>query len=192
MGVIRLGEYDNSWYSPGRSVLWRSAWLFLGLPFLRSSLLPVSRIRVALLRAFGATIGSGVVMQHGFKVKYPWHLVIGNNCWIGEDCWIDNLTTVRIGNDTCLSQGCYLCTGNHDWTDPNFGLRIAQIEVKDGAWVGAKAVLTPGIVLGECAIASAGSVITRSIPAFEIHAGNPGSFVKKRNISREVLEVAGK
>lgn len=192
MGVIRLAEYDNSWYSPGRSVLWRSAWLFLGLPVLRSSLLPVSIIRVALLRAFGATIGSGVAMQHGFKVKYPWHLVIGNNCWIGEDCWIDNLTAVRIGDDACLSQGCYLCTGNHDWTDPNFGLRIAPIEVRDGAWVGAKAVLTPGVVLGEGAIASAGSVITRSVPAFEVHSGNPGSFVKKRKISRGALKAAGK
>ena len=192
MGVIKLSEYDNSWYHPGRSMLWRCAWLFLGLPILRSPLVPVSRIRVALLRAFGATIGSGVVMQQGFKVKYPWHLVIGSHCWIGEDCWIDNLTTVRIGDDACLSQGCYLCTGNHDWTDPKFGLRIASIEVRDGAWVGAKVVLTPGVVLGEGSIAAAGSVITRSIPPFEIHAGNPGSFVKKRQVGHGVLETAGK
>jgi putative colanic acid biosynthesis acetyltransferase WcaF len=121
-------------------------------------------------------------MRHGLNVKYPWHLEIGDNCWIGEDCWIDNLTTVRIGSDVCLSQGCYLCTGNHDWTDPAFGLIVKPIFIQDGAWVGAKAMLAPGVVLREGAVAAAGSVVTRDIPSFEIHAGNPASFAKLRKV----------
>ena len=183
MGAVKLRQYDNSWYQPGRSVVWRSAWLFLGLPIVRCSLLPSSLLRASLLRLFGAQIGEGVVMRHSLNVKYPWHLEIGNDCWIGEDCWIDNLTTVQIGSDVCLSQGCYLCTGNHDWSDPTFGLIVKPIHIRDGAWVGAKAILAPGVVLGEGAVAAAGSVVTRDIPRFEVHAGNPASLIKQRRIT---------
>jgi putative colanic acid biosynthesis acetyltransferase WcaF len=182
MSPVRLRDYDNSWYNPGRSWAWQVAWFFLGLPVLRSALIPSSGLRVKLLRLFGARIGGGVVIKPSANVKYPWHLVVGNDCWIGEACWIDNLTTVQLGNNVCLSQGCYLCTGNHDWKDAAFGLLLAPIAIHDGAWVGAKAILMPGVVLGEGAVAAAGSVVSRSIPALEIHSGNPAEFRKYRAI----------
>jgi putative colanic acid biosynthesis acetyltransferase WcaF len=190
MSVVKLRQYDNSWYQPGRSVIWRSAWLFLGLPILRCSLLPSSSIRVALLRLFGARIGDRVVMRHSVNVKYPWHLEIGQDCWIGEECWIDNLTTVQIGSDVCLSQGCYLCTGNHDWSDPAFGLIVKPIHIRNGVWVGARAFLAPGVVLGEGAVAAACSVITRDIPSFEVHAGNPAAFIKSRRLTPRPANLA--
>ena len=56
---VALATYNNSWYSPGRSVVWRAAWLFLGLPLFRTSMLPFSGLRVALLRLFGAKVGQG-------------------------------------------------------------------------------------------------------------------------------------
>lgn len=112
MSQVRLRSYDNSWYDPGRSSPWRAAWFLLGSPLFRSHLLPSSALRVTLLRLFGARIGQRVVIRHDVNVKYPWHLVVGDDCWIGERVWIDSLTTVRIGNDCCLSQGAYLCTGN--------------------------------------------------------------------------------
>lgn len=124
-------------------------------------------------------------MRHGMKVKYPWHLAVGDYCWFGEEVWIDNLATVTIGNNVCISQGAYLCTGNHNWNDPAFGLVVAPIDLEDGAWAGAKSILTPGVVLGRCAVAGAGSVIVRSVPDYEIHAGNPAVFVKFRVIAAQ-------
>jgi putative colanic acid biosynthesis acetyltransferase WcaF len=182
MGQVHLKDYNNSWYQPGRSRAWQMAWFLLGLPLLRSSLIPFSGVRVWLLKLFGAEIDEGVVIKPGVRVKYPWHLRIGKDCWIGEDCWIDNLTTVRIGNDVCLSQGAYLCTGNHDWRDRAFGLVTEPILIQNGAWVGAKAFLAPGVVVGECAIAAAGSVVSKNIPDFKIYAGNPAVFVRNRLI----------
>ncbi len=180
MSQVHLQSYDNSWYHPGRSSLWRAAWLFLGSPVFRSHLLPSSALRVALLRLFGATVGQRVVVRHDVNVKYPWHLVVGNDCWIGERVWIDCLTTVRLGNDVCISQGAYLCTGNHNWSDPGFGLMIAPIQLNDGAWAGAMCLLTPGVVLGTGAVAAAGSVISGTVPDAEIYAGNPAVFSKMR------------
>ena len=182
MTPVDLRTYDNSWYSPGRSVLWRSLWMFLGLPLFRSTWFASSAARCALLRLFGGRIGQRVVIRQHVTVKYPWHLVIGDDCWIGEQVWIDNLTTVRLATSVCLSQGAYLCTGNHDWTDPAFGLRIAPIELQQGSWAGARCLLMPGVRLGEGAVAAAGSVVSGSVPAFHIVAGNPAVFIKERRL----------
>lgn len=184
MNPVRLKSFDNGWYRPGRSRCWQLGWYFLGLPLLRCAIVPFSSLRVSLLRLFGARIGSGVVIKPGVRVKYPWHLEVGSHSWIGEDCWIDNLAPVRLGSNVCISQGVYFCTGNHDWTDSTFGLIVRPIAVHDGAWVGAKAILTPGAVMGECAVAAAGSVVMLDILPYEIHAGNPAAFVKRRLISQ--------
>jgi putative colanic acid biosynthesis acetyltransferase WcaF len=185
MSIVRLSTFENSWYRPGPSRFVQALWFFAGLPLLRCTLLPSSSIRVLLLRLFGARIGTGVVIRPGVRVKYPWNLTLGNHCWIGEDSWIDNLASVSAGNDVCISQGAYLCTGNHDWSDPSFGLIVRPICIEDGAWVGARAVLAPGVNLGVEAIAGLGSVVTRSIPSQEIHAGNPATFIAHRKFRNQ-------
>lgn len=177
---VDLSRYQNSEYDPGRPWIVRLIWFLIGLPLLRCPVIPSSSFRRMLLRAFGAEIGEGVVMQQNFCVKYPWNLKVGNHSWFGEECWIDNLVPVTIGSNVCISQGAYLCTGNHDWSDPSFGLIVRPIRLADGAWVGARASLAPGVVIGECAIVGLGSVVTKSIPPFEIHSGNPAVFVRMR------------
>lgn len=181
MSRVRLDRYDNSWYHPGGSVPKRALWMLIGQPLFASAWLPGS-LRLGLLRAFGAWVGEGVVVKPAVQVKYPWHLELGPHCWIGEHAWIDNLTTVRIGAHCCVSQGAYLCTGNHDWSEPGFGLIVAPIQLCEGAWAGAKSVLLPGTTLGSYAIAAAGSVVSGSVADFHIMAGNPARFVKLRQI----------
>ena len=102
-------------------------------------------------------------------------------CLGGEHVWIDKHTDVSVGADGCVSQGAYLCTGNDDWSDPAFGLKVKPISVGSGAWVGAKAVVCPGVVFEEWAVVAAGSVGARSVPAFEIHAGTPVAFSNKES-----------
>jgi len=175
-----LSSFDNSWYSPGRSKVLMALWFFIGSPIVRCQLLPFSSVRRFILRCFGAKLERGVVLKPGIRVKYPWLLSIGMHSWIGEDVWIDNLIEVKIGANACLSQGAYLCTGNHDWSDQYFGLRVLPIILEDGSWIGARTLICPGVRVGQCGVAAAGSVVTRSIPPFEIHSGNPAHFVKRR------------
>jgi putative colanic acid biosynthesis acetyltransferase WcaF len=180
MRIPDLSSYNNSCYSPERNKLVCALWFLVGLPLIRLQLLPFSSVRRFILRFFGAQIGRGVVLKPGLRVKYPWLLSIGDHTWIGEDVWIDNLIKVKIGSNICISQGAHLCTGNHDWSDPAFGLRVQPIVLEDGAWIGARALICPGVTVGQCGVAAAGSVVTKSIPAFEIHSGNPARFVKRR------------
>lgn len=179
---VSLASFENGWYRPGRGALTQAAWFFIGLPLLRSALIPFSGFRVRLLRWFGARVGQGVVIKPGVRVKYPWKLTLGPDCWLGEDCWIDNLENVEVGPDACISQGAYLCTGNHDWSDPAFGLIVKPIRLAAGAWIGARCFVAPGVTLGPLAIAAAGSVVFKDIPGGEIHAGNPAQFVRHRKL----------
>ena|ERR1039457_5351850 len=177
---VDLSRYTNAWCSPGRSRWVQALWFFLGLPVLRASWIPFSEVRRRILRLFGAKIGRGVVIKPGVRVKYPWLLEIGDHSWIGEDAWIDNLASVQIGANVCISQGVYLCTGNHDWGDPAFGLTVSPIVIREDAWVGAKAIICPGVKMGAGAVAAAGSVVTKRLEPYTIYSGNPAEAVKTR------------
>jgi len=186
-----LSSFDNSWYDPGRNLLVRALWYYLGSPFFRWPGIPSSALRRLLLRIFGAKVGRGVVIRNGVKVKYPWRLRVGDFAWIGEDCWIDNLAEVRIGSHVCISQGAYLCTGNHDWTKETFDLITRPIQIGDGAWVGAKSIICPGVTMGEASVATAGSVITANVPPGQIWGGNPGRFIRLRECGSHRRQDAG-
>jgi putative colanic acid biosynthesis acetyltransferase WcaF len=182
---IDLSKYKHTYHSE-RSRIVQALWFFVGLPLLRCQALPSSSFRRALLRLFGAKIGTGVVIKPGVRVKYPWLLRVGNHCWIGEDCWIDNLSLVYLGSSVCLSQGVYLCTGNHDWSDPAFGLTVGPIHIHDGAWICARAIIGPGTRIGEGAVLTAGSVATKSVQPYTIQAGNPAAPFGSRRLKADV------
>lgn len=168
-----LSKYDNSWYNPGGNTLKRFLWYFVNALVIKNHLNPISRIRVKALRLFGAKIGRGVVIKPGVNVKYPWLLTVGDYSWIGEDVWIDNLAEVSIGSNCCLSQGAMLLCGNHNYRLPTFDLMVKPIIVEDGAWVGAKSVVCPGVTVGRDSILTVGSMATSNLEAGKIYQGIP-------------------
>ncbi|MEX1315500.1 MAG: WcaF family extracellular polysaccharide biosynthesis acetyltransferase [Synechococcaceae cyanobacterium] len=160
--------------------LWREAlWRLFGSPLLASSL-PGSGWRKALLRLFGARLGRGGRCKPRLRITFPWRLVVGDHCWLGEAVWIDNLAPVRLGDRVCLSQGAYLCTGNHDYRSPGFDLRVAPIRVNDDAWIAARAVLAPGTEVGRGAVVGLGAVASGRIEPGLLLAGNPAVVVGRR------------
>ncbi len=177
---VDLSKYNNSSYHPGRGLVVRMLWFICNALFLVNPLNPISGLKVALLRLFGANIGTGVVIKPGVNVKYPWHLSIGDHSWIGELVWLDCLGKIDIGRNVCISQGAYLCTGNHDWSDASFSLIVKSIVVEDGAWIGAKTIVLPGVKLATHSIACAGSVISKDTEPYLIYAGNPALKVGER------------
>ena len=168
-----LSKYDNSWYNPGGNALKRFLWYFVNALVIKNHLNPISGIRVKALRLFGAKIGRRVVIKPGVNVKYPWLLTVGDYSWIGEDVWIDNLAEVSIGSNCCLSQGAMLLCGNHNYRLPTFDLMVKPIIVEDGAWVGAKSVVCPGVTVGRDSILTVGSMATSNLEAGKIYQGTP-------------------
>lgn len=176
---MRLDTFSSAEFDRGVSLAIEVVWVILS-GLLIASWLPGSGWRVQLLRVFGANIGDRVVVKPGVRVKFPWRLSIGNNSWIGEDVWIDNLVNVSIGENSCISQGAYICTGSHDWTSSTFDLIVQPITIQDHAWVAAKSSVGPGVTVGEGAILSIGSTATKNLEPWSIHHGSPATFVRKR------------
>ena len=75
-----------------------------------------------------------------------------------------------------------LLTGNHDYTASTMPYRNAPITIKDGAWIGAKAIVCPGVVVGEYAILTVGSIATHNLNPYGIYQGNPSSQIRTRKL----------
>jgi len=187
--IVHLDQYATGHYTPGASLGRQLLWHFLGAPLLQSHLIPFSAFKVWLLKCFGAQIGQGVRIKPGVKVKFPWRLTLGNHCWIGEEVWLDNLATITLEDHVCLSQGVYLCTGNHNWSDPGFGLVLGAIYLETGSWIAAKAIIGPKVTIGQGAILCLGSVANHSLEPMTIYAGSPAIPVKKRVMSNSLAHI---
>ncbi|OKH56217.1 colanic acid biosynthesis acetyltransferase WcaF [Calothrix sp. HK-06] len=179
---MRLDNYTLGAYTCGAPYWKQLLWYFIGLPLFKSYLLPVSLFKVLIIRAFGAKIGKGVRIKPGVRVKFPWRLTVGDFVWIGEDVWIDNIASVTIENHACLSQGVYLCTGNHDWNHPNFKLTAAPIHIQESSWIAASSSIGPGVIVGRGAVLTLGGVAAHSLESMTIYAGNPAQAIKKRKL----------
>lgn len=181
--TVNLSEFDGSNFDKGAGFLKTTAWYFVNALIVRASWNPFMGIKVALLRAFGANIGKGLVIKNNVIVKSPWNLTVGDYCWLGENCWIDNIDKVSIGNHVCISQGAMLLTGNHDYTVSSMPYRNASITIEAGAWIGARATVCPGVVVHNNAILTVGSVATKEMEANGIYQGCPAVKIRERKIS---------
>jgi putative colanic acid biosynthesis acetyltransferase WcaF len=152
-----------------KEALWVAVKLCLFLPHLP---LP-SSFRAALLRAFGARIGRGVVIRGGLDVSYPWRLTIGDHVWLGEEVKILSLATVTIESDVCISQRAFLCTGSHAFRSPDFHLVTKPITIRQGSWIAAQAFVAPGVTIGPGSMVCAGSVVFADVPPDATVQGNP-------------------
>ena len=179
---VDLSRYDehNKAYkqSIGASYLKQLLWFFCSLLFVRNPLIPFSGFRKVILVLFGAKIGNSPRIRPGVIIKFPWKLIMGDNVWLGENCWIDNMEQVYIGSNSCISQGAFICTGNHNFSSPDFELMAKSVVLAEGVWIGACSVVCPGVHAAEQSVLTAGSVLTTDMEANTVYQGNPA--VKKR------------
>ena len=182
MQNTRLDLFNNAWYLPGGNILSRFFWYFTDILFYLNPLMPISRIKVILLKLFGAKIGRGVIIKPNVNIKYPWLLNIGDNVWIGEKVWIDNLSLVVIGSNVCISQGALLLTGNHNYKKKAFDLILGSIVLEEGVWIGANAAVCPNVICKSHSILTVGSVATSDLKEYSIYQGNPAIKVRERII----------
>jgi putative colanic acid biosynthesis acetyltransferase WcaF len=181
MNTTDLSTFRNESYVPGASRATRVLWYFANAVFFASRF-PVNSVKIVLLRMFGARVGRGVVIKPNVNIKSPWYLEIGNHAWIGEAVWIDNLVPVHVGRNACVSQGALLLTGNHNYRKSTFDLMTGEITIEDGAWVGAKSVVCPGVRCGTHSVLTVGSVTATDLEPYGIYQGNPAAKVRQRVI----------
>jgi putative colanic acid biosynthesis acetyltransferase WcaF len=166
-----------------RAQLW---WLFQALFVLPTPQYMFAWRRYALI-LFGAKIGKHVLIRPGVRVTYPWNLTMGDYVWIGDNVTLYSVAEISIGSHSCVSQESYLCAGTHDYRDVTFAFVSTPIKIGEECWIAARSFIGPGVEVGDAAVVGAGSVVTTSVDAETIVAGNPAKFVGKR--ARDILAV---
>lgn len=160
---MNLAAFSGRGYDKGRSVIVQTLWLLAQSTVFQRWWMPNAG-RIWILRRFGATVGSGVLIRHCVRIHWPWKLFIGDNSWVGEGAWILNLEDVHIGSDVCISQEVLLCTGSHDWRSPTFEFDNAPITIGNETWLAARCTVLRGVTVGHHVVIRATALVTREVP----------------------------
>jgi putative colanic acid biosynthesis acetyltransferase WcaF len=102
---------------------------------------------------------------------------------LGEHANAYSLGKIEILDGATVAQEAYLCTGTHDFQDPSLQLITKPITVGKNSFIGARAMILPGVSIGAQAIVGAMSVVSKDVPDHQIVAGNPAKKVGERPTS---------
>jgi putative colanic acid biosynthesis acetyltransferase WcaF len=142
-----------------------------------------SRWKAWILKAFGAKIGSRVVIRSRVNITMPWRLEIGDDVWVGDEVMILSLDRVTIASNCCLSQRSFLCTGSHDFSSETFSLITKPIVIEESCWVGAQSFIGPGVTMKMGSRTLAGAVVIRNVDQGTAVAGVPAKPIHVRSES---------
>lgn len=108
-------------------------------------------------------------------------VVIGHHTRVGIHCTV--IGPVTIGNHVNLAQGITVSALNHNFSDPSLrideqGVSTSPVVIEDDVWIGANAVVTPGVTIGSHSVVAAGAVVTKDVPPHTLVAGVPAKVLK--------------
>ena len=129
--------------------IWNVTYLLLFRPFGTKLFNPW---RIALLKLFGAKVKWDSGVYCSCRIWAPWNLQMGHNAWLGPYVICYNQAMVALDDDVTVSQYAYLCAAGHETDSLNSngeGLVVSPIHLKKGAWVGTRAYIGMGVVVGE-------------------------------------------
>ena len=173
----------DPWLAAGRGVF--------GIEFVNRWLLasPSRRATGRVLRRFGAQIAATasvpthLIIDNAVTGDYR-NLRLGHLAYLGKGCFLDLVAPIEIEDEAAVSGACVLLTHG----DPGTGRFMEQtyfprvtgpIRIGRYAWVGAGAVVLPGVQIGECSVVGAGAVVTADVEPFTVVAGVPARLIRR-------------
>jgi putative colanic acid biosynthesis acetyltransferase WcaF len=159
-----------------RGAVWRIAWAILFLPTPK----PCNAWRVALLKVFGCRVSGQPFVASSARIEKPWYLTLKDKACLGPRSEVYNLGPVTLLARSTVAQQVYLCAGTHDLSDPKLPLVVGPIVIGEDVFIGARALVLPGVTIGTGAVIGAGAVVTKDMPEWMVCAGNPCRPIKER------------
>ena len=152
-----------------------------------------SFLTIAVLRHFGAKIGTGVRIQAPFLIHNAdqtepiyTNLTIGNDCYIGRDCLFDLMGKISIGNKVTISHRAVLNTHTHAGKSPlrNKQLKVSKgdINILDGVYIGSNVTVLECVSIGANSIIGAKSLVNKDISDGFTAFGVPCKMIKSNNV----------
>lgn len=143
--------------------------------------IPSHRLRYFLYRTFlGVVIGPKTSIHRKCRFYRPSHVLIGANTVINREVLLDGRMDLIIGDNVSISEGVAIFTLEHDPNSPDFATRGASVHIEDYVFIGARAIVLPGVTIGHGAVVAAGAVVTHDVEPFTIVAGIPAKPIGQR------------
>lgn len=176
---IDLSQARNDAFRRGRPRWVEAIWMLVEWIFVTNALQPSSRVRVLVLRWFGAKVGSSVTIRPRTRVKYPWRLSVGRNCWIGEGVWLHNQAQLVLEDNVVVSQETFITTGSHA-ASTTMDLVVAPVRIRQGAWITSRCVVLMGSDVGASSLVTPMSVVRGKLLPGMVYGGNPCRLIRPR------------
>ncbi len=146
---------------------------------------PVRFVRRAYLKAYLGQFGKGTGVQMRCRFLNGRRVYLGERCVVNFGCTFDGRHyDIRLGSDVSIGPEATILTLGHDPDSPDFANAGGDVVVGDRVWIGYRAVILPGVSVGEGAVVAAGAVVTRDVEPFTVVGGSPARKLKDR--SREL------
>ena len=109
-------------------------------------------------------------------------VLIGDHTRVGIHCTV--IGPVCIGSHVNLAQGITVTALNHNFTDTSMrideqGISTKPVVIGNDVWIGANAVILPGVTIGKHCVVAAGAVVTKDIPDHTLVGGVPARIIKQ-------------
>ena len=145
-------------------------------------------IRTGCYRLVVRHMGRMVRISRRAKFSCPRNLTIGDHVFMNVGCLLHAEGGLTIGNDTEIGPYTVVWTTNHVFDDTESLIRVqgevqAPVVIESDVWIGASAIVLPGVTIGTGAVVGAGSVVTKDVPAYAVVVGNPARQISSRSRS---------
>jgi maltose O-acetyltransferase len=144
--------------------------------------LPSRTLRSAYLRCWLLRFGRGSGVQMGCRFLNGRKIDLGERNVINWGCVLDGRKfAIRTGHDVSIGPEATILTLAHDPQSPEFADHGGDVIIGDRVWIAYRAIILPGVTIGEGAVVAAGAVVTRDVEPFAIVAGVPARKVGERS-----------
>lgn len=131
-------------------------------------------------RVMQVEMAPGVFIHSGLWLDCRRQLVIGENSVVNQRCRLDARGFITIGKNVSISPEVHIITADHDISTDDIGGRNRPVTIGDFVFVGSRAMILPGVDIGEGAVVAAGAVVTKSVAPREVVAGIPAKKIGMR------------
>jgi len=132
-----------------------------------------------LKKLFGST-GEIIHVTPTIRCDYGFNIHVGENFYANFDCVFLDVCEIRIGDNCMIAPGVHIYTATHPLhpTARNSGKEFGKpVTIGHNVWIGGRAVINPGITIGDNAVIASGAVVTKDVPANSIVGGNPAKAI---------------